>query len=297
MRLACSGLLLGCWLALQLPAVGAATPIIAADYLETSPHRELIEYALKVTEADYGPVTLTFGGEMVQGRAEQLLKDGKLLHLVVFAPSPERERDLLPVYFPLSQGLLGYRICIINSGQQYKFDPVKTLQDWQKADLTIGQGTHWPDVAVLRHNSLTVVTNPLYTLLFEMVRQQRFDCFARSADELARDLQSEHATGLVAERRLLLHYPQLSMIFVSQSFPQLAERLQKGLEQAHADGVVQRHFRRHYGAIIEQLRCEQRQLLKLENPQLSEASRQALLRFAATPEQLLAAPAAACKGQ
>ncbi|EJI87104.1 hypothetical protein AEST_01450 [Alishewanella aestuarii B11] len=297
MRLACSGLLLGGWLALQLPAVGAATPIIAADYLETSPHRELIEYALKVTEADYGPATLTFSGEMVQGRAEQLLKDGKLLHLVVFAPSPERERDLLPVYFPLSQGLLGYRICIINNGQQYKFDPVKTLQDWQKADLTIGQGTHWPDVAVLRHNNLTVVTNPLYSLLFEMVRQQRFDCFARSADELARDLQSEHATGLVAERRLLLHYPQLSMIFVSQSFPQLAERLQKGLEQAHADGVVQRHFRRHYGAIIDQLRCEQRQLLKLENPQLSEASRQALLRFASTPEQLLAAPAAACKGQ
>ena len=83
MRLFCSWLLTLSCLALQHPAVGAATPIIAADYLETSPHRELIEYALKVTEAEYGPATLTFSGEMVQGRAEQLLKDGKLLHLVV----------------------------------------------------------------------------------------------------------------------------------------------------------------------------------------------------------------------
>lgn len=297
MRLFCSWLLTLSCLALQHPAVGAATPIIAADYLETSPHRELIEYALKVTEAEYGPATLTFSGEMVQGRAEQLLKDGKLLHLVVFAPSPERERDLLPVYFPLSQGLSSYRLCIINSGQQYKFDAIHTLQDWQKADLSIGQGTHWPDVAILRHNNLTVVTNPLYSLLFEMVRQQRFNCFARSVDELVRDLQNEHASGLVAEQQLLLHYPQLSMIFVSKSFPQLAERLQKGLERAHAEGMVQRHFRRHYGDIVNRLRCERRRVLQLENPNLSEASRKALQRFAYTPEQLLAAPAKACPPQ
>lgn len=297
MRFVCAGLFAFLGLALQPSAGAAATPIVAADYLETSPHRELIEYALHLTEAEYGPATLTFSGEMVQGRAEQLLKEGKLLHLVVFAPSPERERELLPVYFPLSQGLLGYRICMINSGQQYKFDPIRSLQDWQTADLSIGQGTHWPDVTVLRHNNLTVVTNPLYSLLFEMLRQQRFDCFARSVDELARDLQSEHAVGLVAEQQLLLHYPQLSMIFVSKSYPQLAERLQKGLELAYAKGMVQQHFQRHYGDIVARLHCEQRRLLKLENPLLSEASRQALLRFAYAPEQLLAAPARDCKTQ
>lgn len=294
MRLACPGFLLSFWLAFHFPTLAAATPIIAADYLETSPHRELIEYALQLTEAEYGPATLTFSGEMVQGRAEQLLRDGKLLHLVVFAPSPERERELLPVYFPLSQGLLGYRVCIINSGQQFKFDQINSLQDWQEADLSIGQGTHWPDVPVLRFNNLTVVTNPLYSLLFEMVRQQRFDCFARSVEELARDLKNEHATGLVAEQNLLLFYPQLSMIFVSKSFPQLAERLQKGLELAYANGMVQRHFQRHYGETVDKLRCEKRRLLKLDNPLLSEASRQALRRFAYLPEQLIAAPVKSC---
>ncbi|GHG59268.1 hypothetical protein GCM10010919_01650 [Alishewanella longhuensis] len=272
----------------------AATEVIAADYLETSPHRELIELALNLTAAEYGPVVLTFSGVMVQGRAEQELKEGKRLHLAVFAPSPERERDLLPVYFPLSQGLLGYRVCIIAYGQQSRFDLINSLQGWRNADLSIGQATHWPDVTILRHNNITVVTNPIYTLLFEMVRQQRFDCFARSLDELNRDLQSAHATDLVAEQQLLLHYPQLSMIFVSRSFPQLAERLDKGLALAWQRGLVQQHFQRHYGDFIEKTRCQQRRIIKLENPSLSEQSRQALQKYALPPEQLLAKPTQAC---
>ena len=47
-----------------------------------------------------------------------------------------------------------------------------------------------------------------------MVRQQRFDCFARSVDELVRDLQNEHASGLVAEQQLLLPYPLIQRVTV-----------------------------------------------------------------------------------
>lgn len=280
-----------CW---PLGQLSAATEIIAADYLETSPHRELIELALRLTEAEYGSAVLTFSSEMVQGRAEQELKEGKRLHLVVFAPSPERERDLLPVYFPLSQGLLGYRACIIADGQQAKFDHIVTLQDWQKAELSVGQAAHWPDVTILRHNNITVVTNPIYQLLFDMVRQHRFDCFARSFDELNRDLQRPPARGLVAEQQLLLYYPQLSMIFISRSYPQLAERLEKGLTLAWQQGLVQQHFQRHYGEMIDEARCMQRRIIKLENPLLSEESRVALQKYALSPEQLLVKPIGTC---
>lgn len=295
MRFFKSVILAVCCCFLPQSKLSAATEIIAVDYLETSPHRELIELALSLTEAEYGTVVLSFSGEMVQGRAEQELKEGKRLHLVVFAPSPERERDLLPVYFPLSQGLLGYRACIISNGQQTKFDQINTLQDWKRADLSVGQATHWPDVTILRQNNITVVTNPIYQLLFDMLRQQRFDCFARSFDELNRDLQNPSAIDLVAESQLILHYPQLTMIFVSRSYPQLAERLEKGLALAWQRGLVQQHFQHYYGDIIEQMRCQQRRIIKLENPFLSKQSQQALERYALLPEQLQAKPPQPCK--
>jgi hypothetical protein len=60
---------------------------------------------------------------------------------------------------------------------------------------------------------------------------------------------------------------------------------------------VPRRFRRHYGEIVNRLGCEQRRVLRLENPHLSEASRKALQRFAYPPEQQLTAPAKACPPQ
>jgi len=278
-----------------MPTEAAESSIISVpDYLEYSPHRQLLEYALAVTAAEYGNVELSYNPEMVQGRSEQLLIEGKALHLAVFAPSPERERELIPIYFPLSQGLLGFRVCLIAKGQQHRFDDIHTLDDWRRAELILGQGTHWPDVVILRSNNLQVVTNPLYHLLFNMTLQQRFNCFARSLDEVQRDLANQHAVGLEMEQKLLLYYPQPSLFFVSRSYPQLAERLQKGLELGWQSGFVQQHFQQHYGDIVQQIRCQQRRLIKLENPFLSKAAAAAIQRFAYTPEQLLMAPVQSC---
>lgn len=280
---------------LATPLAAMASSVISVpDYLEHSPHRQLLEYALTATAAEYGTVELSFNPDMVQGRLEQLLVEGRALHLAVLTPSPEREQALLPIYFPLSQGLPGFRVCLIAKGQQYKFDGIQTLDDWRRAELIFGQGTHWPDVAILRSNNLQVVTNPLYQLLFNMVLQQRFDCFARSLDEIQRDQAHEHAVGLAMEQKLLLYYPQPSLFFVSRNHPQLAERLQKGLELGWQSGFVQQHFQRHYGDIVQQIRCQQRRLIKLENPLLSQFVAEAIARFSYTPEQLLMVPGQHC---
>lgn len=288
-------ILLSCNLTVTPVQAAPSTTLLVPEYLADSPHRELLEYALAVTAAEYGTIALSFSEDMVQGRSEQLLREGKMLHLAVFAPSPEREQTLLPVYFPLSSGLLGFRVCIIAAGQQYRFDAIETLDDWRRIELVIGQGTHWPDVDILRSNNLLVVTNPLYQLLFEMTRQQRFDCFSRSLDEVERDLAHSNAAGLEMEQRLLLYYPQPSLFFVSRSYPQLAERLQKGLEHAWRTGFLQQHFQRHYGAIVRKIRCQPRRLLKLENPLLSPATAAAMQQFAYSPEQLLDASAQNCQ--
>lgn len=291
----CLTIWLGFWL---IPAYAQQPTIVRVpDYLEQSPHRPLLEYALTITAPEYGEVELAFATAMVQGRAEQSLLAGDALHLAVFAPSPERESALLPVYFPLNGGLLGYRVCLIAEGQQSKFDAIATAEDWRKAELIFGQGAHWPDVAILRSNNLQVVTNPKYELLFDMARSHRFDCFARSIEEVEYDKASVNAQGLMIEQQVLFYYPQASFFFVSPRYPQLAERLQKGLEQAAKNRVIQQHFETYFGTIVQQIRCQNRRLIRLDNPLLSPKVVLALQQFAYAPEILLRYDASLCQPQ
>lgn len=264
----------------------AAQQIRAIYELQSSPHLELVNYALKVTEPEYGAVELMFVESMTQGRVEQLLKAGELLQLAIFAPSIARENTLLPVYFPLSLGLLGFRVCLIPPEQQARFTDIHSVDDWLKAELLIGQGSNWPDVDILRANNFLVTVNPVPELLFKMLKQQRFDCYARSINELAYELSLPEAKGLVVENSLLLFYPQPAMLFVSPSQPVLAERLQKGLEQAWHTGFIHIHFAKHYGTLIRQLACEQRRVLLLNNPFLTAKVQHMMQQYALDPQQL-----------
>ncbi|GHG59279.1 hypothetical protein GCM10010919_01670 [Alishewanella longhuensis] len=262
--------------------------------LQNSPHRELVEYALQVTAQDFGAATLVFVEATTQGRVEQLLRAGELLDLAVFAPNLQREKTLLPVYFPLSRGLLGFRVCLINQGQQQKFDKIHSVDDWIKAEILIGQGANWPDVEVLRANNLQVTTNPLPALLFEMLRQQRFDCYARGINEINYELALPESAGLQLESKLLLFYPQPAMLFVAPNQPELARRLLLGLEHAWHSGFMAQHFATHYGSLIKQVQCEQRRLLILKNPALTPETEQAMRIYALTPLQIQQKPLTGC---
>lgn len=280
---------------LSLSVMAATMHIKAVDYLKEPVYFELLDHALQITEAEYGPATLEFTAGMVQGRAELALKEGETLHLSAFAPTPEREQTLLPVYFPITQGLLGYRVCLVTEAQLPRFNAISSVQDWRNAELVVGQGAHWPDVDVLRANNMLVVTNPRHDLLLKMLQQQRFDCFARSINELEKEQAAYAMTDVVIEPELLLYYPQPDFFFVSPKYPQLAERLTKGLQKAWESGFAQKHFERHYGAIVQKTRCQQRRLLILENPLLSEKTRQALATYALPPTYFTTIPEQFCQ--
>jgi hypothetical protein len=119
----------------------------------------------------------------------------------------------------------------------------------------------------------------------------------RSIEEVEHDKASVNAQGLMIEQQVLFYYPQASFFFVSPRYPKLAERLQKGLEQAAKNGVIQQHFETHYGAIVQQIRCQNRRLIRLKNPLLSPNVVLALQQFAYAPEVLLRYDASLCQSQ
>jgi hypothetical protein len=208
--------------------------------------------------------------QMTQTRVTEQLRANKL-DVMWLASNQEAEDALLPIRFPLLKGLLGYRICIINPANQYKFSAVRTLQDLKA--LTFGQGYGWPDVDTLRSNGLTVVVTSKYDNLFPMVEGGRFDGFPRGVLEPWVELRTHAALGLTVDTNVLLIYTLPFYLFVSPDNPKLANVLHEGLERALANGNFDRYFYGHemIKSTLELAKLQDRKaVFYLDNPTLSK---------------------------
>lgn len=229
---------------------------------------ELLELALTKTRNTDGPFRLQFSelNMLIQGRGMELLKRGELIDVIHTMTSIERERELLPVRIPLLKGLLGYRVFLIRKGDEARFAAVRTQEDLQA--LTAGQGLRWPDVGILEANGIRVMVGRSYEGLFEMLRRGRFDYFPRGVTEAWEEAQLHAGQDLVVEQTLMLVYPTAIYYFVNPRNAGLANRIERGLRMALADGSFDRLFDRYYGRMIEQTRMHERRVIRLSNPLL-----------------------------
>lgn len=254
----------------------AEAPLVVWNRLLEHPNPAvagLLRLALDLTMEDYGPYTLSRSVEMEQGRAVRELQSGQM-DVAVFAPDGERERTLLGVYVPLARGLLGWRVCLIRPGDERRFAVIDSLARWRASGLLIGQHQSWPDTALLQANKLRVELGHRYEGLFRMLRKGRFDCFLRSVIEVEDEQKAN--PDLVIEPHLIFRYPLALMFFVSPTRPELARRIETGLQRARANGAYERLFEQGFGGTIRRLGLARRTILELENPDLPERSRQML---------------------
>nr|WP_282451832.1 hypothetical protein [Marinobacter koreensis] len=277
--------LLSCWALVGWPAAGSADPsryvapethgyVLWYRNYDSSAIRALVTLALKKTP-EYGPFRLIRSEELSQGRALRELADDhtRLVDIVNVATSQERETQLTAIPIPIDGGLLGLRVCVVTPDKLPLFQGIRTLDDIRKRNIRIGQGAHWPDTQILRGNGISVVTHSRYEILFGMLRNDRFDCFARGVSEVLYDLGIERDPNLVVEPNLLLAYPMPSYLFVGPRQHEIAQRLQLGLERAIEDGSFGNYLATYYGTAVEALRLRQRTVIRLQNPDLTEESR------------------------
>ena len=264
-----------CCVMLFAGSVAAAeVPIRAWNLLLDHPNPAvagLLRLSLDLTVPEYGPYRLIASPPMEQGRAVKELQSGELVQIGVFAPDEERERELLAVHIPLAKGLLGWRVCLIRQGDEGRFAAIHSLADWRRSGLIIGQHRSWPDTQLLRANGLNVMAGNLYEALFNMLRKQRFDCFLRSVIEVEDELKQH--PDLAIEPHLVFRYPLALLFFVSPKYPELAQRIELGLQRARQTGDFDRIFEEGFGSTIRRLQLDQRQRLELNNPDLPLSSR------------------------
>lgn len=234
---------------------------------------DLVSLAFSKTP-EYGGYRLERSVEMVQGRAllELSNPNRSAIDIAAVATSVEREKELMAIPIPIDGGLLGFRVCVVLQDQLDRFAGVTSVDDMAKRGLRVGQGLHWPDSSILQVNGVEVVTHSRYETLFLMLKNRRFECFARGVSEVLFDLALENDPQLTIEPTLLLAYPMLSYFFVAPDDAETANRLQLGMDRAIADGSFSRFLDRFYGSALDQLNLDQRQLILLDNPYLGQES-------------------------
>lgn len=237
---------------------------------------DLLKLVLDNTGGDY--VLKPSALPMTQSRIISDLKDGGgRIDVAWLQTSRAREEELLPVRFPIYQGLIGWRLLLIRSGDQQRFDGISGLADLAK--LKVALGHDWPDVTIMGSAGLPVEKNASYDGIFLQLAAARVDYLSRSVLEIGLEAKAHVAEGLIVEKGLMLHYPGAFYFFFSPGRPELAERIRTGLLRAHRDGAFEKLFQRHWARIIDEARLDRRRVIRLQNPLFPETPPEVPLRL------------------
>lgn len=202
---------------------------------------KLLALAFAETESLYGPVELqVYRENLSSARLMADLKKNMTIDVVWNGTSAEREQEFLPIRISLLGELNEHRLLLIRAEDQEKFSAVTTLDDLRK--LSAGAGADWPSTKVLRNNNLPVVAVNNSSLLYAMLKAKRFDYMSRNIFEIWDEEKIYAKEGLVIEKNLMLQGGVPFYFFVNKRNGKLAERIERGLKMAMADGSFAKLF-------------------------------------------------------
>jgi hypothetical protein len=224
----------------ELRVVVPSLPTSAAAYSNYFP--QLLRLALEKTKASDGPYRIEyFKGLLSSPRQVSELKNNTgLIDLIWDGNDKQREADLLPIRISLLRQLNDYRVFLIRGEDQEKFQNLRSLDELRQ--FSAGSGVNWPSTAVLRANGLRGETSTVYENLFGMLAAKRFDYFPRGLHEAWVEQQAHADKGLALEPSIFLHYEVPVYFFVSRDRPELADRIERGLNIALKDGSFEALF-------------------------------------------------------
>ena len=231
---------------------------------------ELIHQIMEVTREDFGDYRLApYTEQTTNKRYAQLLVEGNRLNLLWASPgTPVADAGAIAIPGEILRGLLGYRVCLVNSQQHSDLGRIKTLKDLSR--LKIGQGI-WPDRNVYQYNHISTIEAPNFENLFLMLEAGRFDCIALGADEVVDiyNAKKKDYPFLAIDNHLLIYYHYPLYFYVSKKSPRLAERMQKGFQRLQANGEFYRLFNQYHAQSLQQLQLSKRQVVCMNSPYIN----------------------------
>ena len=166
---------------------------------------------------------------------------------------------------PLARNLLGYRILIIKEKDTFKFKEANSKDIKQ---LTLGIPETWSDADIFRTNEFKVCEKGSFDGIFNRLVSGEFDYTTFGANEVEsifKNRASQHP-DLSIENSLMFFYPFPLVFYVNPKQPQLAMRVEKGLENIENNGILSGIFNSYYRLLIEDLNLKHRKIISLNNP-------------------------------
>lgn len=209
---------------------------------------------------------------VTQQRNFSLLRSG-FIDIYWAGTDVQREKDYLAIRVPIFGSLLGYRVSLVHKDNLAKFNRVSTLEQLQ--EYTACQLEHWPDYKILKANGLLVLSAARFDLLFKMLAKKRCDYFPRSIFEGYSEYkvaQKIHPNIAMADN-FVLQYKFPLYFFVSRDKPQIARKLQDGLQRLYEQGGLKKlqiaHLKKE--KLLSKFSGQSKHLIKLSNPYLPKA--------------------------
>lgn len=226
-----------------------------------------LRLALDKTIDSHGPYTLKLSDRMNKQRALVTAARRQYPNFVVMAGYEEGRQagGLVPIKFPILFGAVGYRVCFVSPQAQQAVAGARSIAQLRR--FSIGQGTGWGDVAVLRANGFTVTEVSAYENLFAMVAKGRIDLFCRSVLEVRHEaLARADQPDLLLDRSFALVYDLPQFFHMHHKDRAVAQRIEKGLLIAYRDGSLLSQFRDYLQPSLPYVDLGKRRIFRLEAP-------------------------------
>jgi hypothetical protein len=231
----------------------------------------VIELALEHADGDFRLAIEEFPS-MTQARISSMMLNEQV-DVMFTGYSVERENTFLQVDFPMTRGLLGYRVFLTQAESLSSLEQVRSLEQLKK--FCIGTGSDWPDASIMEKNGFCVDRAPR-DRLWAMLANKRFDLLSRAAHEGLREIDTiqQQYPNIVLSASTVLAYPFDLFIYVNRNNERLHRILTEGLSRAYSTGDFMHHFLsnpslRH---ALETLQDPDTHIIRIENPDMSKKS-------------------------
>ncbi len=235
---------------------------------------ELIHRALELTRAEFGDYkNIPYqGANASQQRRANLISEGKILNVDWASPgTPVAKAEVIPIPIDILNGLLGYRVCLINTNAPLKINDVSGMGSL--ATLKIGQSELWSDIEIYRNNNINPILGPTFSSLFDMLGFKRFDCLPLGVNEISLVFDEKKVLYpfLAIDSQLLIYYDFPMYFYVSKAQPQLAKRLLLGFTKMQRSGEFHQLFKQYHPQDLSPLNLRSRKVICLKSPFMDQA--------------------------
>jgi len=229
---------------------------------------EVLTMALKATENDFGPWTLSLETRVSdRTRLETELEKGGLINVALLPSCTISDERFVRISHVADRGLLGYRVAVIRAGEQDRFSGIKRMSDL--AAFSVGSGRSWHISKTFIGNDLPVTLWPNLDGLYNLLSIGRVDYLSRSVYEVTRELNhyKKLYPDLDIEQTLLVRTPIAMWLYVSVGEDRLRDRLEAGMDRILADGSLKSRFDELFRKDLEALNLKNRRIIILDDPE------------------------------